>query len=222
VTVTFSCFSCLVTGILTSPIHSSIPSQRGDRPANQTVANNYQLAIVSGRRNTVQCLHCHRQMIKEASRQQSHLKQCNTYQTRVINRSSPYASARIPSTSIWIASSTVRCLWSFLYMVEGPTFRLINLCELATIKINHPCVLNLRQKACIKYTLSSSKESSQKPCFKHVRTLAGRLDRSSAGFVLAAETSDRGLRQGLHREQYDNCLIRGKATRKRRMMMKDR
>ncbi len=63
-----------------------MPPQRGGRPANQTVANNYQQVIVPGRRNTVQCLHCHRQMIKEASRQQSHLNQCNSYQTRFINR----------------------------------------------------------------------------------------------------------------------------------------
>ncbi len=60
--------------------------QRGDRPVNQTVADNYQQVIIPGRRNTVQCLHCHRQMAKEASRQQSYLNQCNTYQTRVINR----------------------------------------------------------------------------------------------------------------------------------------
>jgi len=75
--------------------HSSMPPQRGDRPVNQTVANNFQQVIVSGRRNTVQCLHCHQQMIKEASRQQSHLNQCNTYQTRVINRPSSHASAQI-------------------------------------------------------------------------------------------------------------------------------
>lgn len=39
-----------------------MPSQRSGRPVNQTVANNYQQVIVSGRRNSVQCLHCHWQM----------------------------------------------------------------------------------------------------------------------------------------------------------------
>jgi len=75
--------------------HSSMPPQRGGRPVNQTVANNFQQVIVPGRRNTVQCLHCHQQMAKGASRQQSHLNQCNKYQTRVINRPSPHALAQI-------------------------------------------------------------------------------------------------------------------------------
>jgi hypothetical protein len=42
-----------------------MPPQRGGRPANQTVANNFQQVIVPGRRNTVQCLHRHRQWPKE-------------------------------------------------------------------------------------------------------------------------------------------------------------
>ncbi len=62
-----------------------MPPQRGGRPVNQTVANNFQQIIVSGRRDTVQCLHCRQQMVKEASRQQSHLNQCNTLLNSIID-----------------------------------------------------------------------------------------------------------------------------------------
>jgi hypothetical protein len=103
-----------------------MPPQRGDRPVNQTVASNYQQIIVSERQNTVQCLHCHRQMVKEASRQQSHLNQCNTYQTRVINQSSSHASAQrildaqIRSLSAAVIKALHRTMTMTIYMSNLP------------------------------------------------------------------------------------------------------
>ncbi len=59
-----------------------MPSQRGGRPLNQLVVDNFQQIIIPERLATVQCRHCHKIMVSEATRQQVHLDQCDQYRRR--------------------------------------------------------------------------------------------------------------------------------------------
>lgn len=60
--------------------------QRDDKSLNQLVINNFQQIIISERLATVQCHHCHKIMISEATHQQIYLNQCDQYRkTRFIN-----------------------------------------------------------------------------------------------------------------------------------------
>jgi len=52
---------------------SAMPSQRGGKPLNQLVVDNFQQTIIPGRLATVQCRHCHKIMAYEATCQQIHL-----------------------------------------------------------------------------------------------------------------------------------------------------
>ncbi len=54
-------------------LSSAMPSQRGGRPLNQLVADNFQKIIIPGRADTVQCRHCHKIMTHATTRQQTHL-----------------------------------------------------------------------------------------------------------------------------------------------------
>ncbi len=63
-----------------------MPPQRGGRPLNQLVVDNFQQIIISERLATVQCRHCHKIMASGATRQQVHLGQCDQYRrTRPTN-----------------------------------------------------------------------------------------------------------------------------------------
>ncbi len=62
-----------------------MPPQRGGRPLNQLVVDNFQQIIVPGRLATVQCRHCHMTMAHGATRQQIHLDQCDQYRRRPTN-----------------------------------------------------------------------------------------------------------------------------------------
>ena len=62
-----------------------MPPQRGGRPLNQLVVDNFQQIIVPGRLATVQCRHCHMVMAHGATRQQIHLGQCEQYRRRSTN-----------------------------------------------------------------------------------------------------------------------------------------
>ena len=62
-----------------------MPSQRGGRPLNQLVVDNFQQITIPGRLATVQCRHCHKIMVSEATRQQVHLDQCDQYRRRFTN-----------------------------------------------------------------------------------------------------------------------------------------
>jgi len=59
-----------------------MPSQRGGRPLNQLVVDNFQQIIIPERLATVQCRHCHKIMASGATRQQVHLDQCDQYRRR--------------------------------------------------------------------------------------------------------------------------------------------
>ncbi len=48
-----------------------MPPQRGGRPLNQLVVDNFQQIIISERLATIQCRHCHKIMASEATRQHS-------------------------------------------------------------------------------------------------------------------------------------------------------
>ncbi len=133
-------------------LSSAMPPQRGGRPLNQLVADNFQKIIIPGRAVTVQCRHCHKIMAHATTRQQAHLDQCDQYKRRSITNPDHHSiqitlGANIRTLAVGVAkrlnqtaAMAVNCygqaksfereypqrVWSFLYMVKGSICRPIN------------------------------------------------------------------------------------------------
>ena len=96
-----------------------MPSQRGGRPLNQLVVDNFQQIIVSERLATVQCRHCHTVMSHGATRQQIHLDQCDQYRRRSTNSDSSIQTildANIRSLAVDVAKRLHQTATMTVYM----------------------------------------------------------------------------------------------------------
>ncbi len=88
-----------------------MPSQRDDKPRNQTVINVFRSIILSNRIiSAVKCLYCHFQMIFEISRQQTHLNQCTAYINQSFNKSTALVQMMLLSAVKSLSIAMIKAL----------------------------------------------------------------------------------------------------------------